>query len=104
MPQNESYEIESVTLDTIEPGTQQAVNRALPVGKSVVVQEGKQGYVVETFRVLKRDGVEVSRERVSKDTYRAQPTIIEVGPSSLDATPVPSATPAPDETIIEDGV
>ncbi|MCR2806696.1 VanW family protein [Paenibacillus soyae] len=104
MPENESYEIESKTLDTIQAGTQQVVNRALPVGKSVVVQEGKPGYVVETFRVLKRDGKEVSRERVSKDTYRAQPTIIEVGPASLDATPSPSATPSPGEGIVEDGV
>jgi vancomycin resistance protein YoaR len=104
MPENERYEIESTTLDTIQPGTQQMVNRELPVGKSVVVQQGKPGYVVETFRVLKRDGVEVSRERVSKDTYRAQPTIIEVGPSSLGATPSPAPTPAPGESIIEDGV
>ncbi|MEK3885177.1 VanW family protein [Paenibacillus sp. PL2-23] len=104
MAENESYEIESRTTDTLEPGTQQVVNRELPVGKSVVAQQGKLGYVVETFRILKRDGAEVSRERVSKDTYKAQPTIIEVGPSSLDATPAPSATPAPGESIVEDGV
>ncbi|RJX36969.1 hypothetical protein D3P09_26055 [Paenibacillus pinisoli] len=103
MPGNESYEIESVTLDTIQPKTQQSVNPALPVGKTVVVDKGKPGYVVETYRTHLRDGKVVSRERVSKDTYRAQPTLIETGPASLNATPSPQATPSPSD-VIEDGL
>lgn len=104
MPENVRYDIESVTLDTIQPGTKQTVNPSLPVGKSVVLEQGKPGYVVETYRTLVRDGEVVSRERVSKDTYRVQPTLIEVGPSSPDATPQPQTTPAPGEGLVEDGV
>lgn len=104
MPNNESYEIESVTLDTIQPKTQQSVNPALPVGKTVIVDKGKPGYVVETFRTHLRDGKVVSRERVSKDTYRAQPTLIEIGPASPNATPSPQVTPTPSDSLVEDGL
>ncbi|GKU76779.1 VanW family protein [Paenibacillus sp. L3-i20] len=102
-PANEHYEIEAITLETILPKSQQIVNPQLPVGKSVVAETGKSGYIVETYRSLIRDGVTVSRERVSKDTYKAQPTIIEVGPNSLKATP-PPATQTPVDDLVEDGV
>ncbi|MDF2836991.1 MAG: VanW family protein, partial [Paenibacillus sp.] len=102
MPENISYDIESVTLKTVEPSAQQVVNPKLAVGEQRVVETGKPGYVVETFRTLVEDGVAVSRERVSRDTYRAQPTVIEVGPSSPGATPSPN-TPDPD-AIVEDGL
>ncbi|REK69601.1 VanW family protein [Paenibacillus paeoniae] len=105
MPSNESYEIESVTLDTISPKTQQSVNPALPVGKTVVAEKGKPGYIVETYRTHLRDGKVVTRERVSKDTYRAQPTVIETGPASLKETPSPQATPpSPGDSLVEDGL
>ncbi|MBH5320648.1 VanW family protein [Paenibacillus sp. GSMTC-2017] len=103
-PANEHYDIESITLETIPSKTQQVVNAELPVGKSVIVEKGKPGFIVETFRTLIRDGISVSRERVSKDTYRAQPTIIEVGPDSLHATPAPPANPTPTDGIVEDGI
>jgi vancomycin resistance protein YoaR len=102
LPDNIRYDIESVTLKTVEPGAQQVVNPKLAAGQQRVVEQGKPGYVVETFRTLVEDGIEVSRERVSRDTYRAQPTVIEVGPSSPDAT-APANTPAPD-AIVEDGL
>jgi vancomycin resistance protein YoaR len=103
MPENVAYDIESVTIKTVEPGAQQKVNQGLAVGEQRVVERGKPGYVVDTFRTLIEDGKEVSRERVSRDTYRAQPTIIEVGPSSLTSTPSPS-TPGTKEPIVEDGL
>lgn len=104
MPTNDSYEIESVTLATIPSKPQQSVNPSLPAGKTVIVQQGKPGYIVETYRTHLQGGKVVSRKRVSKDTYRAQPTIIEAGPSSPKATPAPPSTPAPGEPIVEDGI
>lgn len=82
MPENESYEIESVTIDTVQPKTQTVSNPSLPAGRQKIVERGKPGYVVETFRTHLRDGEVVSRERVSRDTYRSQPTVIEVGPAA----------------------
>lgn len=82
MPENERYDIESVTVKTIAPEVRETANALLPAGKKVTVESGKQGYVVDTFRTLIRDGVAVSSERVSHDTYRAQPRIVEFGTAS----------------------
>lgn len=103
MPENISYDIESVTVKTVAPETQQKVSPALAVGEQRIVEQGKSGYVVETFRIKMENGQEVSRDRISRDTYRAQPTIIEIGPASLSATPTPSS-PSSEEPIVEDGL
>lgn len=81
MPDDERYEIQSETVRTIAPEVKQSVNEALTPGSKVVKEQGRQGYVVDTYRTLLRDEEVVSRERVSRDTYRAQPAIVEVGPS-----------------------
>jgi len=122
MPSNERYEIESNTVKTIAPEVIRKSNPSLAPGKTITVDSGRSGYVVETYRILMRDNKEVSSERVSRDTYRAQPVVIEYGPSapvpgnpihtSRSATPSPDATPAPlNQTrternggLLEDGI
>ncbi|MFX3636827.1 MAG: VanW family protein [Candidatus Pristimantibacillus sp.] len=100
MPENIRYDIESNTVKKIASTIQRVTDKSLEAGKNVTVQEGRTGYVVETYRTLLRDDKVVSRERVSRDTYRAQPTIIHVGPG----TSAPTATPSPSDEILEDGV
>lgn len=106
MQANERYDIESVTRSTIAPSVQEISNTNLSPGQKVTVEKGKQGYVVETYRTFLRDGKVVSRDRISRDTYKAQPTVIEVGP--LKGGSGPSATPTPppqiSEPLLEDGV
>lgn len=105
MNKNERYDIESVTLKTIEPTVQETLNASLSPGQRVTSQHGKEGFVVETYRTLVRDGEMISRDRISRDTYKAQPTIIEVGPMKGESTS-PSSTPTPPATepLLEDGV
>ncbi|MDQ0116579.1 VanW family protein [Paenibacillus harenae] len=102
MDESLRYGVESVTLNTLSPKIVETVNASLPTGKQVVVDNGKQGYVVDTFRILYKDGKEASRERISHDTYRAQPTIIERGPQQGESSPAP--TPTPNDSVVEDGV
>ncbi|MFC4776072.1 VanW family protein [Paenibacillus sp. GCM10023252] len=107
MPKNEAYEVESVTVKTIEPSVKEVASGALPAGQKRVAEQGKAGYVVETYRTLVRDGVKVKRERVSRDTYKAQPTVVEVGSGTAapGATPSPAPAPAePVEPLLEDGI
>ncbi|MUT64986.1 VanW family protein [Paenibacillus sp. NEAU-GSW1] len=102
MPENVKYDIESVTVKELAPKVQEVTDKSLEPGQKVVVQEGRSGYIVETFRTLFRDGEKVSRERVSRDTYRAEATIIHVGPGS--GAPEKTPNPDPSESIVEDGV
>ncbi|KEQ25302.1 VanW family protein [Paenibacillus tyrfis] len=103
-PPDITYEIESKTLETLAPPVKYVLNPTLPSGKQEIVMQGKPGYVVETFRNKKQNGVVISQEKVSRDTYHAQPTVIASGGGSgtLDRTsPPPGESPAP---LIEDGV
>ncbi|MCP3775021.1 VanW family protein [Paenibacillus sp. MZ04-78.2] len=103
-PLDITYEIESKTLETLAPPVKYVLNPTLPSGKQEIVMQGKPGYVVETFRYKKQNGVVISQEKVSRDTYHAQPTVVASGGGSgiLDRTaPTPGESPAP---LIEDGV
>ncbi|MFB6364668.1 VanW family protein [Paenibacillus elgii] len=103
-PPDITYEIESKTLETLAPPVKYVLNPTLPSGKKEIVMQGKPGYVVETFRFKKQNGVVISQEKVSRDTYHAQPTVVASsgGSGTLDRTvPPPGESPAP---LIEDGV
>ncbi|QAY67802.1 VanW family protein [Paenibacillus protaetiae] len=102
MPDNIRYDIESVTVQTIAPPVQQVGTTKLPAGVKQTVQQGKTGYIVETYRTLVQDGKTVSREKVSRDTYKAQPTIVNVGSASGSITP--AAPKDSGEPLLEDGI
>ncbi|WP_162012054.1 G5 domain-containing protein [Streptococcus sp. S784/96/1] len=70
-------------------------NAELPKGETRVVQAGKDGIRTITYKVVKQDGVEVSREEVSNViTTPAVEEIIEVGTKEVTTTPwTPIVTP-----------
>lgn len=78
MPESVSYSLESRTTRTLPPPNKYVANGSLPAGSRQVLVNGKQGYVVETYRIKKVDGRTVERTLISKDTYPAQPTVIAV--------------------------
>ncbi|GGG84681.1 VanW family protein [Paenibacillus radicis (ex Gao et al. 2016)] len=102
LPEDIRYDIESVTVKELPATVQQITDKSLKAGQRVVVQQGRSGTVVETYRSLIQDGKTVSRERITRDTYRAQPTIVHVGPGS--SAPSATPTPKPSEQIVEDGI
>jgi vancomycin resistance protein YoaR len=106
LPDNVRYDIESITTSTIEPAIKETVSDALAPGGRLITQQGKQGYVVETYRTLVRDGEVVSRERLSKDKYNAQPTLVSIGKGTEPSDKLGPGAPSDSEQapIIEDGV
>jgi len=96
-----SYEIKSVTLREIDPPTKYVKNASLPKGTVKLLQRGKPGYVVETYRYKKVNGRVVDKERISKDTYKAQPSLYA---SNAGGTGDDHKHDARDEMIVEDGV
>ncbi|MWC30594.1 VanW family protein [Paenibacillus sp. MMS18-CY102] len=107
MPDDVRYDVESVKVKTIEPTVKEVVSDQVPAGGRLILQQGKVGYIVETYQTYFKDGVEVSRKRLSRDTYKAQPTMVGIGQG---ATPKDGKGPGapignePDNAIIEDGV
>jgi vancomycin resistance protein YoaR len=102
LERNVSYEIKSATLKEIDPPKKFVMNPTLPKGSVQLLQAGKVGYVVETYRYKKVDGIIVDKERISKDTYKPQPALYASNsgePTNGGDTPAPSG-----EQIIEDGV
>lgn len=95
-----SYKMETKTIKVIQPTVKYVVNTRLPAGSQQILQEGKVGYQVESYRIKLINGKEVSREKVATDTYKAQPRLIAT--HTNDAKPDSNGEhPAP---IIEDGV
>lgn len=78
-PMQERVEIYSTDIVTLEPPVQYERSDALPEGTFELVQRGKAGYRVKTWRAVYRGEEEISRELLSHDHYRPVPTIYRVG-------------------------
>ena len=82
---NRKVTYESVTVSTTEPGPPQLVaDGGLGVGYVKVTLSSHTGYVAELYKVVTENGVEVSRERVNKSTYKMSPQFVTVGTASAD--------------------
>lgn len=74
-------------------GTKTVNDATLAPGTTKVVEKGSTGHSCITWRIVKRDGVEIKREKVASSYYTAFPAIIHKGP------PGPATVPptAPDD-------
>lgn len=103
MPEGLTYEVRSEIVSTIQPPVQYVRNPHLQQGSTKVISKGVTGYIVDTYRTAKQDGKVISSERVSRDHYRAKPTIIAANPRDIPKQS-PHKSPKPRKPIIEDGV
>ncbi|MDT2192592.1 VanW family protein [Paenibacillus larvae] len=76
IPPNISYDIISKTVETLPPTIKYVHNPALKDGQQKTIQSGRPGYIVETYRYKKQDGKVIATEKISRDRYSPQPTII----------------------------
>lgn len=85
MQEEQEYEISIIpkTTASIPYATTQVVDPSLAPGQQVISQAGHLGYKVTTYIVKKLNGVEVSREILSNDTYQPMKAIIKVGPTGV---------------------
>jgi hypothetical protein len=100
MPSNVSYTIKSNTIAIVEPSIKEVPTPIVQPGGRLLLSLGKSGYIVETYRTLLKNGIEISRERISRDTYKAQPTIYGIA-----AEPgAPKTENRKEKKLLEDGV
>ncbi|WP_068497192.1 VanW family protein [Paenibacillus kribbensis] len=100
-PSNVSFELESRTVRVLPIPEKRIRNGSFSPGFYQVLRQGKEGYIVETYRIKKVDGKTVERTRISRDTYRAQQRIVAVPDESTSSEP---QTREPQKRIIEDGI
>ncbi|MFU1797170.1 VanW family protein [Paenibacillus azoreducens] len=100
-PKNTEYLVESRTVETLPVPDKFVQNKAIPAGAQEVLQEGKPGYIVETYQIKKVNGAVVERKRISRDTYRAQNRLIAVNSGREDSGNDSSGSK---DQIVEDGI
>ena len=66
--------IETKTIKSIPYSTEYRRNTGHKSG--TVIQSGAKGYVIDSYKVYKQNGVIVKKEKLSRDTYSAQARII----------------------------
>lgn len=76
------YEIKiiPVTNQSIPYATETIIDPALAPGQRIVTQAGHPGYKVTTYKELRLNGVTVSKDILSNDTYQPMKSIVRVGP------------------------
>lgn len=104
MAEDLSYDIQSNTVKVLDPPIKYVSNISLDIGEQEMLQEGKQGFIVETYQIKKKAGKIVERKRISRDTYRPQPMLIGINTGDNGADPnKPQQDPSPN-LIVEDGI
>lgn len=99
-PSNREVVYESnVISKTVPEGEKVIADGGQPIG-FIDVQSAHTGYVAELWKIVKEDGVEVSREKVNKSTYKATPRTATVGTASAD----PNATAAVNAAIASQSI
>ncbi len=83
-PETHKVSYESIVLETTPPGAEAVyADAARPIGY-VDVQPAHTGYVADVYRVITEDGVEVSRDKISHNTYKMTIRSATVGVSTSD--------------------
>lgn len=93
-----TIEIETNIIETIEYSVINQNDSSMKIGTKKEVQKPVNGYVSEAYKVYYRNGKEVSRELISKDTYSPIDQIMKIGTKKeVVVTPEPEpVTPEPE--------
>ncbi|GFN35782.1 VanW family protein [Tepidimicrobium xylanilyticum] len=74
-----TVKIESEIIETIPANEELILDETLEPGSRILVQAGRKGYKVNTYKSIIKNGKTVSRELISKDFYRPKNFIYKVG-------------------------
>ncbi len=99
IPETISYSIETKRIGTLPAPLKYVKNPQLETGTQQLIRQGKIGYVVETYRIARKNGSIIRREKLSRDTYKPQATLIAVKDGSIVQEQNTGKKP-----LIEDGV
>ena len=78
--------IESEKLETISPPKIIVKDNTLPEGEEKVTKSGQNGYRSQAWKIVKKDGKIISRERLSKDYYKPTNRVVNVGTKVVESS------------------
>jgi vancomycin resistance protein YoaR len=100
-PQNVSYKVHSQIVEVLPPVDKYINDSSLARGSSRVIQNGKTGYVVETYMTKYVDGKSSEVNKLSRDIYYAQKRLIAINRGGVSKSGIPDV---PKKQLVEDGV
>lgn len=97
---NRTIKINTDTISTTPYGTTEVEDKTLPAGKRVEDAPGFKGHVVNTYKVIYENGVQVENKFLHKSTYTMVNRVVRVGTAVAEkpAETTPPPTQAPEET------
>ncbi len=78
-----TVKIDTQLHSTIPYKVHENLDPSLPPGTRELVQEGRTGYKVSTYKSIIKNGEVISRDRISSDYYRERDFIYKVGPAPV---------------------
>ena len=89
-------------ISSTPPTDKETVDETLPAGTRKVISKGKTGYVVDTYKTVYENGVEINSKKITRSSYRMVPNEVSVGPQVAEQPPedVP-VTQTPDDELEE---
>ena len=106
-PSNREISFESETVSERQPNTQYNFTSSQSVGYYSVSQGSHKGLVARLWKVVKEDGVEVSREIFNNSTYNASPRTVTIGiggASAQQAAAIKSAASSGNEASVKSAI
>ncbi len=88
---DQTVTINNSVTETIPYHSKTVMTDRLEAGKQEIIQNGTDGSVVNTYRIITRNGETVQNDMISTSRYEPVPKVIREGVSSL--SPSPSPTP-----------
>lgn len=96
--------IEPELIATIPYNTKEIFDETALPGSRQLVQEGRTGYKVRTYKSIIKNGVVISREQISYDYYRERDYIYKVGPKPVinETEPIVNKEEPVEEEVVEE--
>ncbi len=83
-PAGQTVEVINTRTSTNEPKLTREIDDSIPKGYKKISQKGEIGYNISSQRIVKVNGVETKREKLTNSKYRATDTIELVNPQDKD--------------------
>lgn len=103
---SDDYEVKLVSskIATIPFSTEYKDDSSLPAGTTKILQGGSNGCKTQTYKILYKNGTEVSRTLINSDTYRPHNQVVARGTKVVQTPSVEPTTPTEPSTSPDSSV